>query len=182
MQQSKNMIHKTIGSFNDCHIIKGYASIFNNTDHHGDIIQPGAFKQSIIKHDQNNNIKLLWQHNHNEPIGKIDFLKEDNIGLTIIATIYNTLHKGCEVIELIKKGIVNGLSIGFKILDHHYDSDSNRIISKADLWEVSIVTFPANEHAYIRSKSKENARLENISLKKLHLALNTIQNINNSLI
>lgn len=182
MTQPKNLIHKTVGSLNDAHTIKGYASIFDNIDHHGDIVQAGAFKQSIQKHDQNNNIKLLWQHNHSEPIGKVDILKEDTVGLTIIATIYNTLKKGCEVIELIKKGIVNGLSIGFKILDHHYDSNNNRIITKADLWEVSIVTFPANEHAYIRSKNCNDLHLHHVSLPGLTQALSAIQNINNFLI
>jgi hypothetical protein len=42
-------------------------------------------------------------------------------------------------------GAVNGLSIGFVSKEWSYDRDTDmRTLNAVDLWEVSLVTFPAN--------------------------------------
>ncbi|KAF8818807.1 HK97 family phage prohead protease [Rickettsia endosymbiont of Cardiosporidium cionae] len=124
--------------------IFGYASVFNVIDQHNDIIFRGAFQDSIA-----HKVKLLWQHDHLKPIGTIYELVEDDFGLKIEANITNQTQTGIEAISLVKQKAVNGLSIGFNVKSRHRDNKGNIIITKADLLEVSIVTFPANQYASI---------------------------------
>lgn len=126
-------------------LISGYASVYNLLDQDHDIIAPGAFQYSITK----GKVKLLWQHDPAKPIGNINALSEDNYGLRMEAALNNKIQFGSEAIELLKQGAVSGLSVGFIIKDAKYNQLSHRIITKADLMEISIVTFPANEMAQI---------------------------------
>ena len=74
----------TVKDFDDTtRIVKGYASVFNNTDSDKDIIQKGAFKRSIkaLGPDGADRIKLLAQHKLDRPIGKMVVLNEDSNGL-----------------------------------------------------------------------------------------------------
>jgi HK97 family phage prohead protease len=154
-------------TINGCRI-QGYSSVFDVIDSHNDIIKRGAFFESINKHNIEKKVKLLWQHNHSEPIGVIEELYEDDKGLFMIASINNLTQRGKEIISLISQNAINGLSIGFKVEDFEYNCDGIRVIKKIDLWEVSVVTFPANEQAQINSlsKSKDN------SFSKLEKAVN----------
>lgn len=131
---------KNINSNNDT-IINGYASIFDFKDHHGDVVKKGAFAKTL---DTKKSIKFLWQHDQSSPIGKINKIYEDSKGLYIEASITNGTSKGKEAIDLVKKGIINGLSIGFNIIQSHMLTNGVREITEIDLWEVSLVTFPAN--------------------------------------
>jgi len=123
---------------NNLHIA-GYASVFNVEDSVGHIIMPGAF-QDVIKKKK---IKFLWQHKQEVPIGVIDEIYEDNKGLYIRATINGSIQ------SLIEQGAVNGFSIGFCITESHFNHEGKQIITKIDLWEVSVVTFPCNSEAVI---------------------------------
>lgn len=127
--------------------ICGYASVFNVKDAAGDIILPGAFTECLLS---NPNIKLLWQHKYDVPIGIVQKLYEDQYGLFMEAYIITELDKGKEVSTLLKYNAINGLSIGFKMQDYFYGKDA-RYIKKALLWEISIVTFPALSAAQINT-------------------------------
>jgi len=123
--------------------ISGYASIFNIEDAHQDIIMPGAFSFQ-------NKTKLLWQHDAKQPIGICEYIAEDEYGLFIRAKLSTALEKSKEAIALIKEEIIDSFSIGFFIKEFHYDENSAcRFITKAELVEVSLVTFPANPLANI---------------------------------
>lgn len=135
-------------------IFKGYASVFNILDAHNDIILPGAFTNL----EDASKIKLLWQHDATRPIGQITEAKQTEYGLFIKGRILNSIEKGREAYELVSKNAIEGLSIGFEVLDYYYDN-SIRYITKLKLWEISIVTFPANEKATINEvKSKESIK------------------------
>ncbi|MEY2688111.1 MAG: hypothetical protein RL375_2309, partial [Pseudomonadota bacterium] len=57
---------------------------------------------------------------------------------------------GAEAYELLKLGALSGLSIGFMVRDESYDRVSGiNTLKKLDLWEISLVTFPANDAARI---------------------------------
>lgn len=132
----------------------GYASVFNFVDAHNDMILPGAFTDL----NDATKIKLLWQHEASQPIGQIMEVSQSEYGLFIKGKIFQTLEKGKEAYELVSKGAIDGLSIGFEILDFYYEEEI-RCISKIRLWEISIVTFPANEKATINEiKSHEYSR------------------------
>ncbi len=143
-------------------IFAGYASVFNVVDSQKDIIQRGAFKRTITQ--RQGNIKLLWQHHMNEPIGVIEELREDERGLYIKARLMMEVARAREAYALLKRSVVNGLSIGYTPRRYHQASKSGvRTITDIDLWEVSIVTFPANEAALItvvKGHGGESVRLQ----------------------
>jgi hypothetical protein len=56
---------------------------------------------------------------------------------------------GDEVHTLLKMDAVSGLSIGYRTLDQDYDTDGNRLIKEAELWEVSVVSLPMNPLAQV---------------------------------
>lgn len=127
--------------------IEGYASIFGNIDSHKDIVMSGAFKKTI--NENGNRIKLLWQHNINEPIGKPVKISEDGKGLYFEAKISNTTI-GNNALELVKDGVLNEMSIGYDPIKDEWDSKRNvRLLREIKLYEISVVTFASNENAQI---------------------------------
>lgn len=135
-------------------IIEGYGSIFGNLDHTGDIVAPGAFAKSLASGIK---VKMLYQHDRTEVIGVWTEIVEDQHGLRVKGKISNTA-RGREVMELLKDGAIEGLSIGFKYKDWERDGDA-LVIKEAELREISIVTFPANEAAQIMAvKEAESKR------------------------
>jgi len=150
-------------------IISGYASVYNIADDHNDIIINGAFAGINI-----HKTRFLWQHDEHNPIGIIKSAYEDSYGLKVRAVINGKIAAGKEAIALIKQGAVNALSVGFYIKAFEYSDGGNRLITKAELVEVSIVTFPANKHAQIRQIEYSNK-----SLAFMLIALNKLENIMN---
>jgi HK97 family phage prohead protease len=93
---------------------------------------------------------LLWQHRSGEPIGIYTGVKEDTIGLHVEGKLALKTARGAEAYELLKMGAVSGLSIGFVVRDESYDRVTGvNTLKKLDLWEVSLVTFPANDAARV---------------------------------
>lgn len=145
---------------------EGYGAVFGNTDRDGDIVAQGAFADSL----KGRLPALLWQHNPKEPIGRFDVVREDKKGLYVKGRLSQT-GRGAEAYELMKMGALDGLSIGFVTREAARNAATGtRTINKADLMEVSLVTFPANELARVasvkhtdslsRSHAMPNAQIE----------------------
>jgi HK97 family phage prohead protease len=93
---------------------------------------------------------MLWQHDSSQPIGIWTDMTEDSKGLHIKGQLALDTAKGKEAHALLKMGALNGLSIGFVSKQWAYDRESEvRTLTEIDLWEVSLVTFPANEKARV---------------------------------
>lgn len=129
--------------------IEGMASTFGNMDRAGDIIVKGAFTNTLTNPDRK--IKLLYQHNMDEPIGVIDKAVETDEGLFIMARMPKANDTVRNMLPLLKMGALGDFSIGFNIVDSEVTPDGNHVIKEIDLWEVSIVTIPANAKAKITS-------------------------------
>lgn len=146
--------------------ISGYASVFDVVDSHNDIIIKCAFDNTLLH--GSHKIKFLWQHDPKFPIGKIIKIHEDGYGLFIEASITCGTEKGREAIDLFSKNIINGLSIGFNTVKSYIRDDGKRIITELELWEISMVTFPANPLSEARSieapKSALTSALKNAEL------------------
>ena len=130
---------------------EGYGSVFNNKDLGNDVIKYGAFSESI-KSKKPKQIKLLYQHKTDEPIGVIDSLEEDSRGLKIKGRLAMKTQKGKEVYELMKMGALDSMSIGYRLSPDDYkynDKLKKRTISRVDLMEICMVTFPMNPKAKI---------------------------------
>lgn len=135
-----NVIEESTG------VITGYGSVFGNVDSWGDVVEKGAFLRTI----EQRKIPILWQHNSDEPIGLWDEISEDDYGLKMRGhLLIDDVAKAKEAYALVKSGVVNGLSIGYIPKDYSYDMENYRHISDVNLYEVSLVTFPANEKAII---------------------------------
>ena len=133
----------------------GYAAAYGNTDSDGDIIEMGAFDESIKQN--RDKIKILWQHKSQEPIGIPLEMREDEKGLWIKGKISKTA-RGDEAMELMRDGVISAMSVGFMIDQADYDEEGRRRIKSGRLMEFSLVTFPANEQAVIQSVKEVNER------------------------
>ena len=126
----------------------GYASVFNVVDSQRDIVLPGAFMQTV--RGRAGEIKLLWQHQQDEPIGVFDRLFEDARGLYVEGRLLLGVQRAMEAHSLLKAGAISGLSIGYSPVRYAIDAKTGvRRLSQVELWEVSLVTFPANEAANV---------------------------------
>lgn len=131
----------------------GYVSVFGNEDSHGDIIEPGAFKDGLadfirdgfapVGHD--------WS---GLPVATIAEAFEDEHGLFMRCEFHSTAaaqDARTVVRERLARGKTVGLSVGYEVLEYAIiksDDPSEwrykRRLLKIKLYEGSIVTVPAN--------------------------------------
>jgi hypothetical protein len=139
-------------------IIKGYGSYFGNKDSDSDIIMKGAYKKTIA--ENGSRVKYLYQHDMNQPIGKMTELYEDEKGLVFVAEIAKT-QLGKDVVELMKSGVITENSVGILPIQKQ-DRGDYREINEVKLYEISAVTLAANDQAKILDV-KGNVDLEKVS-------------------
>lgn len=133
--------------------IEGYGSVFGVEDSYGDVVAKGAFKSSLAEHKSEDTMPaMLWQHDPSEPIGVWTSMSEDTNGLAVKGQLALDTDLGKRAHALLKLGALNGLSIGFMTKKFQRDNKTNvRTLTEIDLWEVSLVTFPANGKARVTS-------------------------------
>ena len=153
---------------------EGYASFFNNIDAYDDIIEKGAFRKTIA--ENRNRIKVLWQHDTNEPIGIPEEMHEDDNGLYVKAKISMT-DTGKKALTLIKDGVITEMSIGYDVVKDDYKmlgTKRVRMLKEVKLWEFSPVTFAANDKAKIL---KMRHLLESIKSDRMDTAISLIRSL-----
>jgi HK97 family phage prohead protease len=139
-------------------IIKGYGSYFGNKDSDNDVIVKGAYKKTIAENGER--VKYLYQHDMNQPIGKMTELYEDDKGLVFVAEIAKT-QMGMDVVELMKSGVITENSVGIMPIQKENKGDY-REIKEVKLYEISAVTLAANDQAKILDV-KGNIDVEKLS-------------------
>ena len=147
----------------DAGTFSGYGAVFGNIDSYGDIIKRGAFVNSLSEWNAKGKLPpMLLQHGGGMfgggaddmlPVGKWLSMEEDRKGLKVEGQLFamNT-ERGQYIYEGLKSGVLDGLSIGFVTQNSEeeiVDGERLRILTEIDLWELSIVTFPANGKARI---------------------------------
>ncbi|MDQ6436880.1 HK97 family phage prohead protease [Mesorhizobium sp. LHD-90] len=121
---------------------RGYASLFGAIDLGKDMMMRGAFARSLRDRGIAG-IRMLYQHDPSEPIGVWTELSEDARGLFVRGRLAKDAARAREVLSLMRAGALDGLSIGFRTVKATTDPASGvRRIVEADLWEISVVTFP----------------------------------------
>lgn len=123
-----------------------------------EIISRGACDESVAKND----VRALWNHNTQFVIGRKKALtleiKCDEKGVWARIKLPNTSYAR-DLYELVKRGDVDQCSFGFDIEIEDYEILANDNIrwriAKADVWEVSIVTFPAYENTSVEARKKD---------------------------
>ena len=123
--------------------IRGYAST-NDTDRAGDVIEKDAWLKGGLDNFKSNPI-LLFNHDYDTPIGKATALEVTEYGLKIEGMISKSAGK---IAEMVKEGILGAFSVGFRIKDADNIEETDGLrIKDAELFEVSVVSVPANQSA-----------------------------------
>ncbi len=137
----------------------GYASVFGVQDYDGDIIVRGAFRNTLQKSRDNGRMpKMLWQHRPDMICGQWTEMAEDDRGLMVKGHCILDVEEGRKAYALMKAGVLDGMSIGFNIVDGGRN-EKGRVIEEVDLWEVSLVTWGANPEALITNvKARDSIR------------------------
>ena len=132
---------------------EGYASTFGGEpDSVGDVIVKGAFVNTLINGGYGGRgIKMLWQHDNRNPIGRWEEIIEDDKGLKVKGQLAVKSTQGKDAYELMKIGAIDGLSIGYDTVESVVANEGRikRYLKQVDLWEISPVTFAANPRANI---------------------------------
>lgn len=126
---------------------EGYASLFGVADLGRDIVMPGAFADSL-KGRGASGIRMLWQHDPAEPVGRWLAISEDSRGLHVRGQLNLAVARAREIAAMMRDGSVDGLSIGFRVVEARPEKGLRRLL-KVDLWEISIVTFPMQPGARV---------------------------------
>lgn len=160
--------------------IVGYGSTFEppeRYDDYGDIVNPRAFDESLKQFESGQkSIKILSQHG--EPIGLWKELRVDDRGLYAVGELVQEVRAADEMLNLIKAGVIDSLSIGFFIEQSRELEQKTswgapvRELLKIDLKEISPVTFPANEYAKIMEV--RSARTRDIERRNEQSALDAL--------
>jgi HK97 family phage prohead protease len=130
----------------------GHGSVFGVTDSYNEIVAAGAFTASLAdRKAKGRPVPILWQHRSDQPLGTYSKVEEHDKGLYVEGKLLTSeVSQAREAYALMKAGAVTGLSIGYWPRESNYDEKTGiRTLTRVDLEEVSLVTFPANEAARI---------------------------------
>lgn len=146
--------------------LEGYASVFGNVDHHGDVMVKGAFSKTVRERIPKGEVPLIDSHglasgipvpSAKDVIGTVVAAREDDRGLYIRAKL-----SGAESVQdtrtKLREGHIKTMSIGYVPVRVGWDTadvDGQkmrvRMLQEVKLHEVSIAPIPANELAAIVS-------------------------------
>lgn len=128
-------------------VFEGYASVFDVVDQGFDVIRRGAFQRSL---DAGRPVRMLWQHNPDEPIGVWDEVREDDRGLYVRGRLVMDVPRAKAAASLLKAGALDSMSIGYRTIEAVAgDNPRVRELTEVQLLEVSLVTFPMNTSAKV---------------------------------
>lgn len=140
---------------------EGYLSVFGGVDSYGDTVHKGAYEETLKNRQRP--VRLRWNH-YGPVIGKYTEIKEDDIGLFVRGELTPGHSVADDVLSLLKHGAIDGLSIGYQIVDSSDKDTGGKDLYKLNLIEGSIVEDAADLEAKITSvKSIEEVE----SLKEL---------------
>lgn len=124
-----------------------------------EVFRFGAFAKTISE----STVKFLVNHDHLNrlPLGNATTLREDPRGLYGEFKVSKT-RDGDEALELIRDGVLDGLSVGFQPVKHRGDKFRGGTVERIEvkLREVSATPFPAYSGAKVLAVRSDGARLD----------------------
>lgn len=141
---------------NDQREISGMATT-PETDRVGDIVDPMGAKFAA-------EMPLLWQHRHDSPVGTARFGKATKSGIPFTATIASIADAGPlkDLVDMawqsVKAKLVRGVSIGFRAIEHSFMDTGGIRFTETEIYELSLVTIPANSSATIQTIKAMDAK------------------------
>lgn len=127
--------------------IVGLASVYGNIDRQGEAVAPGAFRASIARL-AGKGLPMMREHRADLTCGVWTGFEETGGALRVTGRLLLDTQAGREAHSLAKAGALGGLSVGFNGAKRTI-ATGKRMITEADLLEVSLVAIPANAEAVI---------------------------------
>lgn len=139
----------------------GYGAVFGNVDAYGDVIQKGAFKDTLRDWKKQKRLPpMLIQHGgwglgdmDGLAIGKWTSMEEDDTGLAVEGKLIGLdTERGKTIHGAMKEGVLDGMSIGYRAKEFTLGTkpeEPRRLLKKIDLVELSVVQMPANNAARV---------------------------------
>ena len=154
--------------------ISGYAAVYHRSEDAGtqyqlmdsyyERIKPGAFDRALA---EKQDVRALFNHDANHVLGRTTSgtcrLSCDSVGLRYEVDLPNT-QVARDLAESVRRGDVSGSSFAFSVdkegqpIERAKDGMTYRNIVDADLFDVSVVTYPAYESATSGIRSAENVQ------------------------
>lgn len=146
----------------DQNIIEGYAVIWGKPNDYGEKFIKGAFAKSINERGPGRNstyeIKFLYQHNQADALSLFEVIEERELGLYFRTKPLDDVDSAKRAIKQVRSGTLNNFSIGFDFIWDQIEidkADDTLVIKEAKLFEISLVSIPADMNTYaIRSKEQ----------------------------
>jgi len=153
-------------------VISGYAAVYHRADDAGtqyelmpeyfERIKPGAFDRALAERQD---VRALFNHDPNHVLGRSKSgtlrMTADSVGLRYEVDLPNT-QTARDLAESVKRGDVSGSSFAFSVtkegqeIERAKDGNTYRNIKDANLYDVSVVTYPAYESATSGIRTAEN--------------------------
>lgn len=147
-------------------------------DRVGDIVEPMGVKFK-------NPLPLLWQHRHDSPVGTVKFEKPTKAGIAFKANVAKIMEPGPlkDLVDMawqaVKAELVRGVSIGFRPIEYAYIDGGGIRFVESEVYEMSLVTIPANASATIQSiKALDFRRNDTGPVRLLTATKKTPENLN----
>ena len=106
------------------------------------------FEKGSIQIPAASKIKLLAQHNTNDPIGRAQSFKETSIGIDGVFKL-SAASKATDYLLMASEGLIDGLSVGVEVVTAREQKDGTLVVTAAILKEVSLVESPAFSEARV---------------------------------
>ena len=163
-------------------VISGYAAVYYRADDAGtqyelmpeyfERIKPGAFDRALA---EGQDVRALFNHDPNHVLGRSKSgtlrMTADSVGLRYEVDMPNT-QTARDLAESVKRGDVSGSSFAFSVtsegqeIERAKDGNTYRNIKDADLYDVSVVTYPAYESATSGIRTAENVEEARAALER----------------
>lgn len=135
-------------------MIAGFFSTYDETpDSYGDIIKPGAFTETIAKRKESGHpFPLCFNHDFSAIIGAVDVIEDTEKGPYIEAHFLET-EQAQDVRKMLQSGAIYQFSFAYDVLgadkptDEQKEKGITNVLTKLEVFEISVVTVPANQNA-----------------------------------
>ena len=136
--------------------VAGFFSTYDKTpDSYGDIIEPGAFTKTFEKRKATGHpFPLCFNHDFDKVIGSVDSIEDTDKGPYIEATFLDT-DLAQDVRKMLKSESIYQFSFAYNVLKRRDPDEEEKkagvtnVLQEIELFEVSIVTVPANQNAVV---------------------------------
>lgn len=185
------MKYKTIElKANELGGVSGYFSTYDKTpDSYGDIIEPGAFTETLEKRKESGHpFPLCFNHDFSAVIGKVDSIEDTEKGPYIEASFLDTT-QAQDVRKMLQSGAIYQFSFAYDVLASRAPSAEEKangvmnVLTKLEVFEISVVTVPANQNAVateVKSGRRNSQKDENVitdTIGQLDKCINALKSL-----